>query len=288
MTNFGSGLVHGAVSIVNAISIGRGAALGIDLETIAEVELLEDTTAVHAQSDGMTGDTYLATSAAEEVLRKYGERENYGASITIQSEIPIGKGLKSSSAAANAVVIGTLCALNRKASDQEIVGMGVAAARKAGVTITGAYDDASASYFGGAVATDNREMSLLKRTKIEEALCVIIYVPQEEMYTKDFEVGKIQPFGSSVESALDLALKGEYWRAMTLNGLIHSSALSISIKPVVEALAHGALGCGLSGTGPAIAAVGTRENAKDIAESWSTLPGDVILTNVNNDNARCL
>ncbi len=288
MSEVGSGLVHGAVSIVNAISIGRGAALGIDLETIAVVELLEGTREVRAMTDSPTDDTKLATNAAEEVLKKYHERANYGAKVTIQSEIPIGKGLKSSSAAANAVVLGTLCALNKKASDQEIVEMGVTAAKRAGVTITGAYDDASACYFGGAVATDNREMSLLKRTRIEEDLSVIIYVPEDTTYTRDFEVERIRPFGSSVESALELALKGEYWRAMTLNGLIHSSVLSISTKPVVEAMTHGALGCGLSGTGPAIAAVAFPENTKEIADSWSSLVGDVIVTKVNNDSARCI
>jgi len=288
LSDVGSGLVHGAVSIVNAISIGRGAALGIDLETVAEVLLVEDNRDVQAVTDIPSEDTKLVTSAAQEVLKKYDEGANFGAKVTIQSEIPIGKGLKSSSAAASAVVIGTLCALDKKASDQEIVEMGVTAARRAGVTITGAYDDASACYFGGAVATDNREMSLLKRTKIEEDLSVIIYVPEDTMYTKDFDVGRIKLFGSSVESALELALKGEYWRAMTLNGLIHSSVLSISTEPVVEAMTHGALGCGLSGTGPAIAAVAFPENAKEIADSWSSLLGEVIVTKVNNDSARCL
>ena len=75
---------------------------------------------------------------------------------------------------------------------------------------------------------------------------------------------------------------------MTLNGLIHSSVLSISTEPVVEAMTHGALGCGLSGTGPAIAAVAFPENAKEIADSWSSLLGEVIVTKVNNDSARCL
>ena len=70
MSDVGSGLVHGAVSIVNAISIGRGAALGIDLETVAEVLLVEDNRDVQAVTDIPSEDTKLVTSAAQEVLKK--------------------------------------------------------------------------------------------------------------------------------------------------------------------------------------------------------------------------
>ena len=102
----GCALVHGAVSIVNAISIGKGAALGIDLTTTAYVDIIDDRPEIQVEIDGSPSeDTGLAREAAKVVLRRYAEKGS-GANVRIISDIPIGKGLKSSSAAANAVVLG--------------------------------------------------------------------------------------------------------------------------------------------------------------------------------------
>ncbi len=59
------------------------------------------------------------------------------------------RGLKSSSAAANAIALATTAALERSLDDVTVVKLGVDGALDAKVTITGAFDDACASYFGG-------------------------------------------------------------------------------------------------------------------------------------------
>ena len=57
----GCALVHGAVSIVNAISIGKGAALGIDLTTTAYVDIIDDRPEIQVEIDGSPSeDTGLA------------------------------------------------------------------------------------------------------------------------------------------------------------------------------------------------------------------------------------
>ena len=78
---------------------------------------------------------------------------------------PCGQRLKSSSTAANAAVLATLDAMGEEMDLIEAAKIGVAAAREAGETITGALDDALASMLGGAVVTDNRNMKLLKRDR---------------------------------------------------------------------------------------------------------------------------
>ena len=75
------------------------------------------------------------------------------------------------------VTLATVAALNKTLDDMTILNLGVDAAIEAKVTITGAFDDACASYFGGVVVTDNLKRKIVKRFKVDEALTVLFYVP---------------------------------------------------------------------------------------------------------------
>ncbi len=283
----GRAIAHGAVTIVNAISTGKGAALGIDLLTEAKVELTRDSKQVDVSIiGGKNEDTTLAKESVNVVLNRFSDSK-LGAHVEIKSQIPIARGLKSSSTAANAIVLATLCALGKKIPDEDVVKLGVDAAFKAKVTITGAYDDACASYFGGAVLTDNYGRKILKQNSVDEKLVAVIYVPRARTYTQKFPKERLNPFRYAVEMAFELAMKGEYWKALTLNGLIHSSALSVSTKPAVDALLNGALAAGLSGTGPSIAAIAKKEDSKQIVSAWSSLSGKILTANLTNSKARC-
>lgn len=283
----GRAIAHGAVTIVNAISTGKGAALGIDLLTEAKVELTRDSKQIDVSIiGGKNEDKTLAKESVNIVLNRFSNNK-LGARVEIKSQIPIARGLKSSSTAANAIVLATLCALDKKIPDEDVVNLGVDAAFKAKVTITGAYDDACASYFGGAVLTDNYERKILKRSDVDENLVAVIYVPRARTYTQKFPKERLNPFRYAVEMAFGLAMKGDYWKALTLNGLIHSSALSVSTKPAVDALLNGALAAGLSGTGPSIAAIAKKEDSKQIVSVWSSLPGKVLTANLTGSKSRC-
>ena len=281
----GRAVAHGAVSIVNAISTWKGAALGVNLKTEAEVKLQ------HTRGEGTilfegdaAKDSTLAEMTVKEVLSRFGE-EPFEAIVATKSQIPAGKGLKSSSTASNAVALATLTALGKKIDDLSTVNLGVDASLKAGVTITGAFDDACASYFGGFVVTDNAERKLLRKEVAPTDIVILVYIPKEHIYTKDFDKSKITPFKAEVSKAFNLALRGEYWKAMTLNGQIHSTALGLTLKPAKSALDAGALAAGLSGTGPAVAAVCRRETVKAVKAGWLDIPGTVIETLVNNSVA---
>lgn len=60
----------------------------------------------------------------------------------------------------------------------EIVKLGVKAAKEVGVTITGAFDDACASFLGGIVITDNRKMELIRREEADSK--VLIFAPAKK------------------------------------------------------------------------------------------------------------
>ncbi len=161
-------IVHGAATIVNAIALGKGAAFGVDLWTKAEVKLTDEPGVIITEiASDPTESTLLIEKTAARVLQLFNLEKSFGVKVKTTSNIPIAKGLKSSSSAANAAALATTTALGKKLSDLEIINIGVEAAFDAKVTVTGAFDDACASYFGGIVITDNLKRELIKQIATE-------------------------------------------------------------------------------------------------------------------------
>jgi shikimate kinase len=66
-----------------------------------------------------------------------------------------------------------------------------------------------------------------------------------------------------VEKAFEMAWNRKYLEAMSLNSLCYGAALNLDQDLAVRAMMAGAIGAGISGTGPAVAAFvgGSKENA---------------------------
>ncbi|MDQ5863533.1 MAG: hypothetical protein M3263_01495 [Thermoproteota archaeon] len=94
-------IVHGAISIVNAIATGKGSALGISLKVTAEAQL--QTGHGIKITPSIKGDKLIKNIIQKTVPKKI--IEDNMISIRVDSEIPIGYGLKSSSAVSNAVAL---------------------------------------------------------------------------------------------------------------------------------------------------------------------------------------
>ncbi len=279
--------VHGAATIVNAIATGFGAAFGVDLWTKANVELTDDPGNLGISILGAPEeDTALVEQCFRVVLQKFQLSNRFGANIETESNIPIACGLKSSSVAANAVVLATLGALGKSDLDQiEVVKLGVTAARIAGVTVTGAFDDACASYFGGIVATDNTQLKIVKRFSFDRPYSVLIHVPSRKHYTKDVDVARTRLLSPQIKLAFKEAAEGRYWRAMVLNGLLYSSIFGYDPSIALDALASGAVSAGLSGKGPSVVAVTPEENIDGIRESWNAYEGQILQTTTSEETA---
>lgn len=275
MKRRGTATALGAATVLNAVANWKGSAFGVNLKTSAEV-VLDDSPRV--RGDVPSIDDRLIVRSVELVLQRFGV--DAGGVVRTKSEIPLARGLKSSSSAANAAVLATLDALGEELDPQEATRIGVAAAKDAGVTITGAFDDAAASMLGGFVVTENREMKLLRREELESL--VLLLVPEEKLFSKDTDVGRSRLLAPIADIIFDLALAGDYERAMTINGLAYCSALKLSAEPIFAALASGAGGASLSGTGPAYAALVKDENIDEVESAWQNLGGRVIRTKVNN------
>ncbi|MFC7239022.1 shikimate kinase [Saliphagus sp. GCM10025317] len=283
-----------AGTILNALATGTGAAFAIDLETTATVEL--------DGSEGVSGtiesapdaDTTLIERCVERTLEHYREAADIeesiqGGTVATESEVPLASGLKSSSAAANATVLATLDALGLADDVDRLEAclVGVEAARDAGVTVTGALDDASASMLGGVTITDNTEDRLLEHDRSDFARHAAIYTPPEQSFSADADVDACKRIDSMADLVAELALDGRYAEAMTVNGFAFCGALECSTQPMLEALPDAA-GVSLSGTGPSYVAVGDRDALETVSERWRDRPGTTRLVRTRTEGATTL
>jgi shikimate kinase len=170
----------------------------------------------------------------------------------------------------------------------EVVNLGVAAAFDAKVTVTGAFDDACASYFGGAVVTDNLKRELLKRVTLPDGLTVLFHVPSRKAYTGDSDVKRLITVKPLVEVAYKEALKGNFWAALSLNGVIYSSALGYDASVASDALAAGAIAAGLCGKGPAVTAVVSSDNTDSVRTALQSHDGKILQAHLNHEKAKVL
>jgi len=280
-------VAHGAATIINAIATGRGAALGVDLWTKVRVQITDKPGIIQGKivSDP-SENPVLIEKTVRRVLKHFNLEEKFGAKVETWSNIPIARGLKSSSAAGNAIALATVAALNKNLDDLTVVNLGVDGAIDAKVTITGAFDDACASYFGGVVVTDNLKRRIVKRFELAEDLAVFFYVPAKKAYTVSSDVRRMKEVASLVKIVYREALKGNHWAALTLNGLIYSSALGYNPSIAIDALMAGALAAGLSGTGPAVTAI-VSETKKDLVrEALQAYEGEILEARINHEKAR--
>ncbi|MDB2237895.1 MULTISPECIES: shikimate kinase [Halorubrum] len=308
----------GAGTVLNALATGTGAAFGIDVETRAAVDL-------DPAADGVAGeiaedpdaDTDLIERCVSLATDRWGDGE--GGTVRTDSDVPLAAGLKSSSAAANATVLATCDALglvvgdDGRASDDAVgdggrasddaVGddpddpavdvtrleacrLGVRAAREVGVTVTGAFDDATASMLGGVTVTDNDADELRARETVDWD--VLVWTPPERAYSADADVARCEAVAPMADLVTDLVLDGRYGEAMTVNGLAFSAALGFDADPAVEAMPH-ATAVSLSGTGPSVVAVADPADPETdldaVADAWADRPGTLRRTTTRADGA---
>ena len=272
-------IVHGAISIVNAIATGKGSALGISLKVTAEVELQKG----HGLRfiSGRNGDRLIKNIIHKTIPKEI--IESNMVSIRVDSEIPIGFGLKSSSAVSNAVALAcSQMVTEEDINDYAILEVAARSSLEARVSLTGAYDDATACYFGGFTVTDNYSRLVIRKERAPENLYAIIILPSN---TTRGDVRNLRNLSDIFIDAFRFAESGQYWKAMKLNGVLASAALSSSYAPVMAAIEHGALSASISGNGPAIAAVGHEDAIEPIVGAVSKFDGKIMVSRVNNEKA---
>jgi shikimate kinase len=273
--------------VLNALANHTGSAFAIDADTTATVELDDGGTVTGEVAGDPDADTALIERCVELVTDRYGDGQ--GGTVRTESEVPMAAGLKSSSAAANATVLATFDALSVPIAPDgaltraDAARIGVEAARDAGVTATGAFDDAIASMLGGVTVTDNDHDELLVREAVDWT--VLVWTPPKRAYSADADVERCERIAPVADFVAETALDGRYAEAMTVNGFAFSAALGFSAEPLIEALPD-ARGVSLSGTGPSVTAIGTEDALSRVRERWANREGTTWLTETRTDGAR--
>lgn len=281
----GTASSRGAITILNAIPTGIGAALGITLQTDAEVIVQKGKPGIKVSLPERGEEDSLAKECVEGIFAAAG-KELTEVKVRTKSMIPISRGLKSSSAAANAITLATVKALGIEMDDIEIVKMGVEAARRAGVTVTGAFDDAMACYFGGVAVTNNSRMEVIKRTTLKKSnLRVIIHVPDRKIRKAGLSRNTFKPQFKKFKEVEELVLDGDYFEAIDMNGELISESLGIDNSVAEIALKLGAVAAGITGTGPATAILCREDSFERLLDSVSRDNALLITAHLNETPA---
>ncbi|WP_296874320.1 shikimate kinase [uncultured Methanobrevibacter sp.] len=280
----------GSATIINAIATGFGSAFGIGLDIECDAKTISE--GIECSND-VGADTGLMELCVKKVFSYYDiNQDDFGVSLKTTSSLPMASGLSSSSASSNAIVkvVSEMFAEEfdlERLSDLEVVNLAIDASLEAGVTITGSFDDATASYFGGVVVTDNGNREFVIKERMDD-YDLLIYMPDFHSKSGDSDVGRMKVMAPLVETAYEFACKKDYFRAINLNGLIYSSALGFNTSIAIDALSCGALASGLSGTGSAFFAVVDENSIDEVKDAWMKYEGRVIKTEVDNVGCRIL
>ena len=266
---------HAAITIVNALPNGIGAAVGIDLHVAVEASV-ETADREALTVEPRSSETPVVREAVREALSLVPRESPLAARLSISSDVPMAVGLKSSSAVATAVVGAVAAAVGLRPSPETVARHSAISARRAGVSATGAFDDALAGLRTGVVVTDNGRDSLLCRWPVDPALGVVLWIPEGRHAPSPELHERFRRHAAAARHAADAATAGRIWEAMAMNSDVVDTVMGYDRRELVGRLRrHGALAAGTSGLGPALAAVAPRERLDALVAEMDRAPGVV-------------
>jgi shikimate kinase len=261
----GEGRANGAISILHALGLGRGCSVGIQLET--EVKIVDELLEVENDRHGLL-------EAIESCWREDGLPipEEFG--WKIESTVPIGQGLKSSSALSCAA----LRALNSCSwaglSNSEIADLAAKAQLMSGCAKTGSMDDNWASLEYGWKLVDpslTASDSVIIQGLLDDSLSVLVCLRGPR--SVEVSPHKFSEQRQIFERSLASVMSGNILGALSSNGMAVSAATDDheALRLSNLCIASGAISSGVSGSGPAIAIVCFEDDSDDISRIISEM-----------------
>lgn len=186
------------------------------------------------------------------------------------SAIPVGVGLKTSSAFTTALVMALAAATHTRLDVGSVMDRSTNVQHRCGLTSAGSVDDTWASVLGGIVIAETGTRCLLVRRPPPMGIHLVVMVPHDPSPSAHrIDRSKaMHPYVRRVERLLDRLADGEIFDPTTEAAFLHSRVFGYSPAPLTIALATGAFGVALSGKGPARAAFSDESGCVRIAAAW--------------------
>lgn len=266
----GASRTSAAITVANALPTGIGCAAGIELHVEAEVEVeprASDSSGILETADSTRSP--VVEEAVRVGLSQFFPEGRVRTRLSLTSEIPVARGLKSSSAVSTAILLAIARAAGRRPSSLDIGRASAEVGRRVGVSATGALDDALAGLDPGFVVTDNLRGELLRRSAIDPGWGVALYIPSQphppspnlrSAFTRERAAGEL------VAAA---ARHGDWPTAMRLNSDLVERTMGYAYGEIRARLrAHGSIASGVSGLGPTLAAIAPFNRLPDLLPAF--------------------
>ena len=259
MKVLGSGRANGAISILHALGTGKGCSVGIQLET--QVQIVD-------KSNEVNDDRHGLLASVEYCWREQGLPIPDEFGWVVESTVPIGQGLKSSSALSCAA----FRALNSCAwtglSNSEIADLSAKSQLMSDCAITGSMDDNWASLEPGWKLVDpslRASDSIIIHGAMDDSLSVLVCLRGKR--SKEISSTRFLEQRQIFERSLASIMNGSTLDSLSSNGMAVSAATddheALRISNIC--IASGAIASGISGSGPAIAVVCFEDEAESIS-----------------------
>ncbi len=275
----GLGRASAAISIVNALPTGFGAAAALRLGLHAAVELRRAGPGEVPEYRVRPEDTPLLRATVGAALRAYAPLESNHVLLDVESSIPPGRGLKSSSAVTVAVFEAIAIARGHAPPPEEVARRSADLAQQSGQSATGAFDDAVASAAGGVVMTDNRRREVLARAEMPpELLCALLIPPAEHAPSPQL-VDRFAGLEEASTRAFEAARDGRLLEAMARNSELVERAMGYRVAATRDRLVSaGAELVTVTGMGPALAVLVRPPGLPAVLDELGKQEGRVIVS----------
>mgnify|MGYP001438437884 FL=1 len=274
MKVLGQGESNGAISILHALGLGRGCSIGIQLTT--KVQIVEDAVDIEDDRNGLL-------VAVEKCWRDKGLPIPDQFGWKVDSSIPIGQGLKSSSALSCAA----LRALNSCAwtglSNSEIADIAAKSQLISNCAKTGSMDDNWASLEPGWKLVDpalSASESIILQGDIDPSLSILILLRGKR--TVEISAEDFSEHEQIFERSLASVMRGSVLDALSSNGMAVAAATDDheALRICNLSIASGAIAAGISGSGPSIAIVCFQDDSTSLSKLFSESGLGVISTGI--------
>ncbi len=277
--------VSAALTIVNALPTGVGCALGIERFVTATVDL-ENGSPDSVECSPTSAATPLVLASVRAGLTRFARSEARHAVLDLRSDIPVAKGLKSSSAVSTATIRAVARAAGENPPPLLVARMAAEVGRAVGVSATGALDDALAGLRAGFLLTDNRTDSLITVSAPEPSWTAVVFLPPGRHPSAPSLRGRFEAAAPEGRRAVHEAMQAHYWEAMRLNTLLVERLMGYEYAVLRERLtAAGAVAVGVSGLGPALVALVPLDRRAAALESLPSDSGDRFAVAVASEDA---